>query len=154
VDGRDSGTATASDVELVITRVFDAPRELVWKAWTDPEQMKKWSAPKGFTIPISEGELRPGGAWRSMMVSPDGMELKLGGVYREIVEPERLVFTHAWTSPTQSRETLCTVTLVERGNKTEMTFRQTGFASTDARDSHNDGWSQCFDRLEDLLASK
>jgi uncharacterized protein YndB with AHSA1/START domain len=143
-----------SDNELVITRTFDAPRERVWQAWTDANQMKQWSAPRGFTIPMSEGDLRVGGAWRAMMVSPEGKELKLGGVYREIVRPERLVFTHAWDDPTgkPGPETVCSVTLVARGNKTEMTFRQTGFASKEERDGHNDGWSQCFDRLAELLS--
>ncbi len=149
-----SSTLSASDRELVITRNFDAPREIVWKAWTDPEQMKQWSAPHGFTIPVSEGELRPGGKWRACMVAPDGKELWLGGTYREIVAPERLVFTHSWDTEggVPGHETTVTVTLVERSGKTEMTFRQTGFESADSRDGHSDGWSQCFDRLEALLA--
>ncbi len=143
---------TASEQELVITRVFDAPRKLVWQAWTDPEKLKHWSAPKGFTLPVSEGELRPGGKWRSCMVTPDGKELWLGGEYREIVEPSRLVFTHAWDSEGKpGPETLVTVTLVERGGKTEMTFRQTGFDSVESRQGHSEGWNECFDLLEELL---
>ncbi|HEU4879116.1 MAG TPA: SRPBCC domain-containing protein [Gemmatimonadaceae bacterium] len=148
-----------NDKELVINRVFDAPRELVWKAWTDPEEMKQWSAPRGFTIPINEGELKPGGVWRSQMRKEDGTELNLGGVYHEIVEPERLVFTHAWMdeSGKPGPETVVTVILTERGNKTEMTFRQTGFASVESRDGHEGGWNECFDKLaelEELLAKR
>lgn len=151
---RNSATLTASEQELVIDRTFEAPRDLVWKAWTDAEQMKHWSAPKGFTMPVNEGELRVGGKWRSCMVTPEGKELWLGGEYREIVAPERLVFTHAWDGPDgkPGPETLVTVTLTEQGGKTKMNFRQTGFDSVESRNGHNDGWSQCFDLLAELLA--
>ena len=140
--------------ELVINRVFDAPREVVWKAWT--EDMDQWSAPRGFTIPRSEGDLRPGGKWHATMVSPEGKELPLGGVYREIVPPERLVFTHAWGDDkgNPGPETVVTVTLTERGKKTEMNFRQTGFKSVESRSGHAEGWGECFDILEELLAAK
>jgi uncharacterized protein YndB with AHSA1/START domain len=153
--GNSTGSSSSkSDRELVIKRVFDAPRELVFKAWTDPEHLKQWSAPEGFTIPVAEGDLRPGGKWRSMMQKPDGTELWLGGVYREIVEPERLVFTHAWDDKNgkPGHETVVTVTLVERDGKTEMTFRQGLFESVESRDGHQGGWTECFDRLEELLS--
>ncbi len=151
---RNSDTVRAEARELVITRVFDAPRDLVWKAWTEPERMKEWSAPKGFTIPVNEGELRPGGAWRACMRKPDGTDLWLGGVYREIVEPERLVFTHAWLDEQGSPgpETVVTVTLTERGGKTEMSFHQSGFDSVESRDGHAGGWTECFDKLDEHLA--
>ncbi len=140
--------------ELVITRTFDAPRELVWKAWT--EDMDQWSAPRGFTIPVSEGDLRPGGKWHAVMVSPEGRELPLRGVYREIVPPERLVFTHAWDDETgkPGPETMVTVVLTERGGKTEMNFRQTGFDSVESRNGHVEGWNECFVKLEELLAAR
>lgn len=152
MDERTSGTATASDLELVINRTFDAPRHIVWKAWT--ERMGEWSAPKGFTIPVGEGDVRPGGKWHARMRKPDGLELKLGGVYREVVPPERLVFTHAWQDADGgfSPETTVTVVLIDRGNKTEMNFRQTGFDAISARDGHADGWGSSFDRLDELLA--
>ena len=117
------------ELELLITRVFDAPRARVWQAWADPEQMKQWSAPRGFTIPVSD-------------------------VYREVIEPERMVFTHAWDDQNgkPGPETLVTVTFIERGGKTEMNFRQTGFDSAGERDGHAGGWSECFDRLDEILA--
>jgi uncharacterized protein YndB with AHSA1/START domain len=89
------------------------------------------------------------------MRKPDGTDLWLGGVYREIVEPERLVFTHAWLDANgkPGPETLVTVTLTERGGKTEMKFRQTGFDSTESREGHAGGWGECFDKLEELLAT-
>lgn len=149
-------SAKAQDLELVIKRVFDAPRELVFKAWTDPEMLKQWSAPQGFTIPVAEGELKPGGKWRSMMRKPDGTELWLGGVYREIVPPERLVFTHAWDDKNGNpgHETVVTVTLLERNGKTEMTFKQGAFTSVEERDGHKGGWTECFARLEELISSE
>jgi uncharacterized protein YndB with AHSA1/START domain len=155
VPERNSDTLTMKERELVITRVFDAPRDLVWKAWTEDERMKQWSAPKGFTIPVSEGDLRPGGAWKACMRKPDGTELWLGGVYREIIEPDKLVFTHAWLDEhgKPGPETLVTVTLTERGGKTEMNFRQSGFESVDSRNGHAEGWNECFDKLEGLLAN-
>ena len=149
------GRETASDDrELLIVRTFDAPRALVWRAWTEGELTAKWMAPAGFTIPLSEGDLRPGGAWRAQMRSPEGELLHLAGVYREIVPPERLVFTHAWTDEhgKPGPETLVTVTLAEEGGKTVMTFRQSGFSSAASRDGHGEGWTECFDRLVELLA--
>jgi uncharacterized protein (TIGR02246 family) len=140
-------------MDLVITRTFDAPRALVFKAWTDPELGKAWSAPQGFTVPHSEGDLRPGGAWRLCMRKPGEADLWVGGVYREVVAPERLVSTHAWEDAhgKPGPETLMTVVLAERGGKTEMTFRQSGFESVESRDGHAGGWSECFDKLERLL---
>ena len=92
-----TGGAPPTERVLVIDRVFDAPRERVWKAWADPAQAKRWMGPHGFTATHLEGELRPGGAWRACLRrDADGEELWQGGVYREVVEPERLVFTFAW----------------------------------------------------------
>jgi len=147
-----SGTQTPTANELVITRTFNAPRELVWKAWT--QDMDKWSAPPQFTIPVSEGDVRPGGKWRACMKNRhDGTELWLGGAYKEVVKPEKLVFTHAWDGRDgkPGPETLVTVTLVEKGSKTEMHFRQTGFDSAESRKGHSEGWKECFDLLEAFL---
>ena len=148
-----TGNATVSDRDLVITRIFDAPRDLVWKAWTEPERITQWLAPKGFTIPMAEGELRAGGRWRQAMVTPDGQELRLGGVYREITPPERLVFTHAWDDEhgNPGHETTVTVELIDLGSRTEMRFRQGEFKSIESREGHEGGWSECFDRLEEIL---
>ena len=140
--------------DLTITRVFDAPRHLVFKAWTDSAHGNDWSAPRGFTVTAFEADLRPGGAWRLRMRTPEGKELRVGGVYREIVPPERIVSTHVWQNPdgTSGHETLMTVALAAHGDRTEMSFRQTGFESDEDRDGHREGWSECFDRLEEHLA--
>lgn len=139
--------------ELTITRVFDAPCHLVFEAWTNPDHLKKWCAPKGFTIPSSEGELRPGGVWRSSMKSPEGELLKMGGVYQEVVPDEKLVFTHAWDEETggTGHETVVTVTFADLDGKTLMHFHQAVFATKESRDGHEGGWTQCFDKLEELL---
>ena len=140
--------------ELLITRVFDAPRSLVFKVWTEPQHMVRWCAPHGFAITHSEGDLRPGGAWRSCMVSPDGLEFGVGGVYREIVPPERLVFTHVWdeTNGQNGQETLVTLTFADfEERKTKMYFRQQFFLTESSRDGHEGGWSESFERLNDYL---
>ena len=141
--------------ELTITRIFNAPRDLVFKAWTRKEHLDRWCCPRGFTIPWSEGELRSGGAWRACMRSPDGVEHRLGGIYRVIVENELLVFTHAWEDVTGKRghETLVTVTFADRGGKTEVTLHQAFFESTESRDGHEGGWSESLDRLAEHLAT-
>ena len=151
---KDSPAAGPADRELVITRVFDAPRGLVFKAWTGPEHLECWQgAPRGFTVTAHKMEVRPGGAYRVCMRSPEGVDHWLQGVYREIVEPERLVFTHVWLDAQgrPGKETLVTITFAERGGKTELTLHQTGFKSVESRDGHKGGWTSTFDRLADYL---
>ena len=139
---------------LEIVRVFDAPRELVFQAWVDPERMKEWSAPHDYRIDHNEGDVRPGGRWRASMVSQEE-EIWLGGVYREVVENERLVFTHAWEGEDgkPGHETVVTVRFEDAGEgKTRMIFRQAFFDSVDSRDGHEGGWDECFEKLDALLA--
>jgi uncharacterized protein YndB with AHSA1/START domain len=152
---RNETTAAASQRELVITRIFDAPRALVYKAWTEPAHIAQWLVPHGFLSLHNEGELRPGGGWRSCMRSPQGDDLWLGGSYREVIENELLVFTHAWDDAEgkPGHETLVTVRLEDHGGKTRMTFRQAFFTSVQERDGHRGGWSECFDRLTEHLAT-
>jgi uncharacterized protein YndB with AHSA1/START domain len=90
---KNDSTDTQGDRELVITRVFDAPRELVWKAWTDPKHIAQWWGPKGFTTRVEQMDFRPGGIWRYVMCSPDGTEYPVNGVFREVVPSERIVAT-------------------------------------------------------------
>ena len=147
---------TAAEPELVITRLFDAPRSLVFDAWTKPEHLEHWQgAPRGFTVTAHDVDLRPGGAFRICMRSPEGVDHWLQGVYREIVKPERLVFTHVWLDAQgrPGKETVVTITLTERGGKTELTLLQTGFGSVESRDGHKEGWNSTFDRLAEYLAT-
>ncbi len=141
--------------ELVIERVFEAPRALVWSAWTEREHQLQWGAPIGFTVIECDGDLRPGGTWHSVMRSPAGEDHRNGGVYREIVEPERLVYTFAWMDEhgQPGTETLVTVTFAEEGDKTRMVFRQSGLESESSRDGHAAGWSEAFDKLATHLAA-
>jgi uncharacterized protein YndB with AHSA1/START domain len=145
---------TPAGPELVITRVFDAPRELVFQAWTDLDQLAVWSGPDTFTITHVEGDLRPGGTWRMGMRSDEYGETWSHGVWREITPPERLVFTTAWEEPdgTPEHEMLITVRFKDLNGKTEMTFHQAVFMHQQSRDSHRDGWSECFDKLDANLA--
>ena len=93
--GSSAATSTA-ERELVVTRIIDAPRTLVFKAWTEPEQVARWWGPQGFVTTYCDMDIRPGGAFRCCMRSPSGTDHWKRGVYREIVEPERIVFTFAW----------------------------------------------------------
>jgi uncharacterized protein YndB with AHSA1/START domain len=149
-----AGTNVA-ERKLTIRRVFAAPRALVFKVWTEPQHLAQWSCPRGFSMTENHGELRVGGTFAASMRSPEGIEHRLQGVYREIVPPERLVFTHAWldASGAPGPETVVTVTLLERNGATEMTFHQGVFESQAARDGHREGWSSCFDLLDRLLAA-
>ena len=139
---------------LVITRVFDAPRELVFKAWTDGRLARNWWGPRDYPAVALEMDARPGGAWHGRLRSVDtGQELPLGGVFREIVAPDRIVFTFKWDEEGErGLETLVTVTFAEQNGKTAMTFRQAPFQSDQERDGHSYGWNSTFDRLADHLA--
>jgi uncharacterized protein YndB with AHSA1/START domain len=146
--------ATVPEQELVIERVFDAPRRLVFRAWTAPEHLVRWWGPHGFTLPSCRMDFRPGGAFRCLMRSPEGTDHRLRGVYREIVEPERLVFTFAWEDEEGrlGHETLVTVTFADHGGRTKLILHQAVFESVTARDSHREGWTETLERLAAYLA--
>ena len=146
--------------ELVITRVFDAPRDLVWKAWTEVEQVKRWWGPKDFTAPACTLDLRVGGRYLFCMRGPDGKDYWSTGVYREIVPPGRLVYTDSFADPDGNvvpasyygmddmpLEMLVTVTLEERDGKTTMTLRHAGFPAGTMREMAGAGWNESFDKM-------
>lgn len=134
---------------LEISRVFDAPRSLVFRTWTSPEHLVRWWGPKDFSAPSLSMDFRPGGKYRHAIRSAEGTDYWMRGVYREIVEPERIVFTFAWEEDASqpTTETLVTVTFEDHGGKTRLTFRQEPFDSVQQRDSHAEGWGECLDRL-------
>lgn len=142
---------TMAEPALTLTRIFDAPRALVFRAWTDPALAARWWAPRGFTLLSCEMLVRPGGAWRRCMRSQDGSVICKRGVYREIAPPERLVFTYADEDEagTPGHETLVTVTFAESGGKTVLTLQQTGFETAMLRDSHEAGWAGALEHLAD-----
>jgi uncharacterized protein YndB with AHSA1/START domain len=153
---KSSLTEQPADRVLVITRVFDAPRELVFKAWTEPERLVQWMGPKGFSSRIIGAmDVRPGGRYRYHMTGPDGGEHWQQGEYREVVPPERIVCTYAWAdaagNPTRP-ETLLTLTFEDLGARTRLTLHQAVFESTTARDAHRGGWSSSLDRLAEYMA--
>ena len=149
--------------ELTIKRIFDAPRELVFKAWTDPKLISQWWAPTYFTTPISEVEARKGGKLYIVMHGPKGtdfdIDLPMKGVFQEFDPPRRLVFTNEAMHDEQGvpqLATLCTVTFTELGARTEMVLNillvKTTPASAAAWGGAEMGWNQSLDKLVDLLA--
>ncbi|MFD8496581.1 SRPBCC domain-containing protein [Amycolatopsis sp. NPDC059657] len=144
-------------LRLEITRIFDAPRDLVFRAWTDPAQLTRWFGPHGMTTPLDSirVDLRPGGEWRACMVrDSDGFEAHTGGLYREVAEPERLVFTWGIEVQGTIEESLVTIVFDDVGGKTKMSFTQVGFPTTASRDEHEGGWTETFERLASLTSER
>jgi len=127
----------------------------VFSVWTKPEHLARWWGPKDFTLPFCEQDFRTGGKYRLCMRSPEGIDYWLQGVYREIVEPERIVFTwdRAETEGAPGAGTIVTVTFAEQGEKTLLTLHQAIFQSVDDCNAHQGGWSQCLDRLVQYVES-
>ncbi len=148
------GISQVQEHELEITRVFDAPRELVWRAWTDPMLIARWLGPRGFTGKVEKLEAHVGGAYRFHLRAPDGTDHWMQGTTCELVPPERLVNTFFWAdaagNPT-GPETLLSVTLHEHDGKTILTLRQTLFETVTSCDAHHEGWDSSLDCLNDLI---
>ena len=126
--------ATTADREIVISRVFDAPRDVVWDAWTDPKQVVQWWGPRGFTTTIHEMDVRPGGTWRHTMHGPDGANYPNKSVFLEVVKPERIVFSHGGGKEGGPGANFhSTWTFEVEGDQTKVTIRMV-FDSTQARD--------------------
>jgi len=143
-----------ADRELVFTRVLSAPRSRVFTAWTDPKHVAPWWGPHGFTNPVCELDARPGGAIRIHTRGPDGTVYPMTGVYQEIVEPERFVFTSAALDKEGNPlfEVLNTVTFAEQGGKTTQTLRARAVKTTAEGAPYLEGmeagWTQSLERLE------
>ncbi|MEV4311546.1 SRPBCC family protein [Actinocrispum sp. NPDC049592] len=142
--------------ELSIHRVFDAPRELVFRAWTRPEHLTQWYGPVGTHTPLDtiSVDVRAGGTWRACMINNEtGEEYPTGGEFREVVEPERLVFT--WGEPGGTAVGLVTVTFEDLGAKTAMNFLLTELPDDPGLfRGVSEGWSSAFDRLTELLEGR
>jgi uncharacterized protein YndB with AHSA1/START domain len=150
-------TVAPEERVLVLTRRFEAPRALVYAAWTDAARIARWWGPRGFAVQDCHADVRVGGAWGVATRSPEGEEHNASGVYREVAPPERLAFTMAWEGSEDSspgRETLVTLDFVEEGICTRLTFRQATFSSREARDGHEHGWSSALEVLAEYLARK
>ncbi len=153
--------------EVVITRVFNAPRDLVWRAWTDAELLKHWWGPKTYTAPEFRIDARVGGEYFGAMQAPDGQRVWSRGIFKEVVEPERLVMTDSFADPEGNTvqasyygmsgdwptEMLVTLTLSENDGRTELTLRHSGLHGFSEEDISNmrQGWDESFDKLDELL---
>ena len=147
-------TEAATAKEITLTRVFDAPRELVWNAWTDPDQIIEWWGPPGWSTPRENVsmDVRPGGTMRITSIAEDGTEMTVTGVYRDVVEPERLTFEEpaedAWHEGAQS-----VVTLTDLGDgRTEMIVQATMHTTDEMREQAAAGMEGTFDRLTEHLS--
>ena len=143
-----------TDRELAMTRVVDAPRKLVFDAWTNPKHLPKWMlGPPGWTMPVCDIDLRPGGAWHFVWRKSDGAEMAMRGLYREVAPPQRLVCTENWGDPWP--ETINTLQLTEKDGRTTIT-QTVLYESKDARDAAiktgmKHGVAASFDRLAEHL---
>ena len=148
----------AVDRELVLTRIFDAPREKVFRAWTEPKLLKQWFAPRPWTTSGAKLDVRPGGANLVVMRDPEGNDYPNHGVYLEIVENERIVITDAYTEawePSEKPFMTVVLTFEDEGGKTRYTARARHWTVAD-RETHekmgfHEGWGQCADQLAELL---
>jgi uncharacterized protein YndB with AHSA1/START domain len=162
---KDNAIGEQRKQNVLITRIFDAPRELVWEAWTDPQHFKRWWGPKDYTCPFCEMDFRVGGKYLNCMRSPEGPEYWSTGVYREIVPNERLVFTdcfadeqgnvvpatHYGMSPDMPLEMLVIVTFEDLGGKTKMILEHMGIPVGPDSEGAQQGWSESFEKLAESL---
>lgn len=158
-NARISATKESSEWDLVMTRVFDAPRDVVFKAWTDTRQVAQWWGPNGFTNPVCELDVREGGAMRIEMRAPNGVVYPMTGVFEEIAAAERLVFISSALDDKGNSmfAVLNTVTFVEQHGKTELTLQARVIKATAQAPQYlqgmRAGWTQSLDRLGAHLPS-
>ena len=153
-------TEAVSETTLRISRTLAAPRELVFKAWTTPDYLKRWwGVGADYSTPIAEVDLRVGGKYRLGMQSPDSDQpFVVGGTYREVRQPEKLVYTWTWEHHGEDKdpdftpaETLVTVEFRDLGGRTEVVLTHEFFPDVNMRDEHSHGWTGCLDRLATLV---
>jgi uncharacterized protein YndB with AHSA1/START domain len=146
---------TPSEREIVLTRVFDAPRSLVFDCLTKPELLKRWFGPRGWSLSVCEVDLRVGGKWRFVLRGPDGQQMGMGGVYREIAAPERDVHTESFDD--YPGESIVTGVLVEQGGKTTLTgtilYESKVIRDAVIQSGMEHGAAETYDKLAELLPS-
>ena len=156
-------TEAAQKLSLEVRRVIDAPRERVFKAWTEPDQIKQWmGADDDMAVPSATVDLRVGGRFRIQMQRADGEFFTAVGTYREVKPPERLVFTWDWEKDgsgtefgeLEGNETLVTLEFHARGKQTEVTLRHEKFASPETRDRHEQGWERLLASLATFIQAE
>lgn len=161
---KNDSTDAQCNREIVITRIFNAPRKLVFEVWTQPEHVAQWWGPKGFTTRVTEIDLRPGGKWRYVMISPDGKEYPAKGVFREIVPPERIVTTDEFDEGFEKvmntdlpKGIVMTAVFDDLIDKTKLTLRIM-HESVEERRKHEEmgvvaGWNSSLDCMDEYLAN-
>jgi uncharacterized protein YndB with AHSA1/START domain len=143
---------TRRELTLQLTGVMGAPRESVWKALTDPDELSRWWGPDGFTSPRIEQDLRVGGRYRIAMQPPEGELFHLSGEFRELDPPARLAYTFVWEPPNpDDQETVAALSLADLGDSTELTLEQGPFATEERLALHREGWTQSFEKLKGLF---
>ena len=148
-------TAHPGGLTLHMKRVVRAPRSLVFRALTEPDELAKWWGPHGFTAPSVEVDLRVGGSYRIAMQPPEGDVFYLAGEFREVDPPSRLAYTFRWEDPDpDDRETVVTLSLRDLGESTELTLAHGTFAVERRRALHDEGWTNALDRLRELMSSR
>lgn len=146
-------TAQPSGLTLHMKRVLRAPRSLMFRALTEPDELAKWWGPHGFTAPSVEVDLRVGGSYRIAMQPPEGDVFYLAGEFREVDPPTRLAYTFRWEDPDpDDQETVVTLSLRDLGESTELIFAQGTFAIERRRALHEEGWTNALDRLQELMS--
>ena len=144
-------SAIAPKPSLTLKRRLNAPPEKVYAAWTEPKKIVKWFGPDAGPVKQASADVRVGGRYAVKFHTEDGEEHNVGGIYREVVPNQKLVFTWAWES-TPERESLVTIDLKRAGDGTDMTLIHEQFFDEDARDRHQQGWTGALNKLEKLLA--
>jgi len=145
----------SSELILELQRVLPKPRPVVFGAFADPDELRHWWGPEGFTVPRLVFHARPGQAYRIQMQPPEGDPFSVTGVFREVQPPERLAYTFAWEPPDPDDvETLVRLSLLDLGGSTEVALVQGEFTTEARRALHRDGWTESFDKLERFLSEQ
>ena len=145
-------TTLAEKPSLTLKRSYPVPPERVWRAWTDPQALRRWFGPGGEDpVSVADLDVRKGGRFRIVFGGADGKAHEVQGVYREVVPHRRLVFTWTWPNSTPERESVITIEFRAAGGGTELVFRQEQFFDAAARDGHQRGWTESFVKLERFL---
>jgi uncharacterized protein YndB with AHSA1/START domain len=139
------------DTSVEVRQTIRAPRERVFRAWTQAEEVKKWAGPGPLTVPVASIDLRVGGRYRIEMEEPDGARRVAYGEYREVKPPERLVYSWAWENDRYADGSEITVEFLDRGNATEVVIRHRNLKTDEARAKHREGWTGCLEKLASLF---
>jgi uncharacterized protein YndB with AHSA1/START domain len=157
IEEKSEPTVQVAELALRVSRVFDAPRPLVFEACSKPEHVDRWWAPRGFTMPGSRRDFREGGAWHCLMISPRGERCPASGVFEKIVPNELIVLTQGWEGDDGKAEhfTRITMRFEDAGpGRTKLTVEQATFKSVPSRDLHIGGWTECLENLGELVEAE